>query len=157
MLPFQERPYRPCAGICLINSDNKIFVGKRIDTQTDAWQMPQGGIDDGETPSQAAIRELIEEIGTNKAEIITQLSEPLDYDLPNDLADRMWNAAFRGQRQYWFLMHFTGNDKDINLETEHPEFNDFKWVSPELLPDLAIDFKRQTYQKIIDQFKPYFL
>lgn len=156
MLPYSQRPYRPCAGICLMNQDKKIFVGQRMDTQADAWQMPQGGIDPGESPEQAALRELSEEIGTNKAKIITQLDQPLDYDLPHDLADKIWSGAFRGQRQYWFLMQFTGTDADINLETAHPEFKNFKWVAPKILPSLAIEFKAETYKSIVNQFNHYF-
>ena len=155
MLELKKRPYRPCAGICLINKDKKIFVGQRIDSQTDAWQMPQGGIDDGETPDKAAMRELLEEIGTDKATIITGLDFPLHYDLPKKLADTMWDGQFRGQKQYWFLLQFTGDDTDINLNTAHPEFKAFKWVDAHDLPALAIDFKKDIYLAIVIAFSSY--
>lgn len=156
MIEFKKRPYRLCAGICLINKYKKIFVGQRIDSQSDAWQMPQGGIDADETPEQAALRELKEEIGTNKAEILTYLKMPLDYDLPLDLANKMWNAQFRGQRQYWYLMRFTGHEQDINLQTQHPEFSSYRWVDAKILPSLAVDFKKDIYQKIVTEFSEYF-
>jgi putative (di)nucleoside polyphosphate hydrolase len=157
MLEFEKRPYRPCAGICLINNDNKVFVGQRIDSHNDAWQMPQGGIDEGETPKQAALREMLEEIGTAKATIIAQLETPLDYNLPPELADKMWHGQFKGQRQYWFLLRFTGNDSDINLQTLHPEFKAFKWVDIDIVPSLAIHFKRDIYKTVISEFKMYFI
>ncbi|MFT6071967.1 MAG: putative (di)nucleoside polyphosphate hydrolase [Alphaproteobacteria bacterium] len=156
MLEFKDRPYRPCAGICLMNKANHIFVGQRIDSSQDAWQMPQGGIDEGETTFKAAMREMLEEIGTDKAHLVAELAKPLDYDLPADLADKMWHGQYRGQRQYWFLMQFTGTDNDINLATEHPEFSAYKWVNPQKLPSLAISFKRDIYQSIITEFAPYF-
>ncbi len=152
LLEFENRPYRLCAGICLVNTDKKIFVGQRIDSSSDAWQMPQGGIDDGETPEVAAMREMHEEIGTNKATLIAQLSKPLDYDLPPELADTLWRGQFRGQRQYWFLFHFTGSDADINLNTEHPEFKAFKWVDADTVPNLAIHFKKDIYTSVIAEF-----
>lgn len=157
MLEFEKRPYRPCAGICLVNADNKVFVGQRIDSQNDAWQMPQGGIDEGETPVIAAFREMLEEIGTNKATLIGELKMPLDYDLPIELANKMWHGQFRGQRQYWFLLRFTGTDSDINLNTEHPEFKAFKWVDMNIVPTLAIHFKADIYRTVITEFMPYFI
>jgi putative (di)nucleoside polyphosphate hydrolase len=155
LIAFEKRPYRLCAGICLVNHENKIFVGQRIDSQSDAWQMPQGGIDAGETPLQAAMREMQEEIGTDNATLIAELKTPLDYDLPPELADTMWHGQFRGQRQYWFLLKFLGNDNDINLVTQHLEFKAFKWVDADNVPELAIHFKRDVYQSVICEFKQY--
>lgn len=151
-----HRPYRLCAGIMLLNANNHVFVGQRIDNPSPAWQMPQGGIDTGETPVQAAMRELFEEIGTSQADIIAHYPEPLDYNLPPDLADKFWNGQYCGQRQYWFLMRFTGTDSDINLNTQHPEFSAYRWVKPHTLPDYAVSFKKEIYQKLIDGFKDYF-
>jgi putative (di)nucleoside polyphosphate hydrolase len=155
MLEFNKRPYRLCAGICLVNQENKVFVGQRIDSASDAWQMPQGGIDKGELPFDAAQRELLEEIGTNKATLIAELSQPLDYDLPHDLADKIWQGKFRGQKQYWFLMRFTGHDSDISLDTQHPEFSAYQWIDMHLLPSLAIDFKKTVYETIVAEFTKY--
>src|SRR5271163_2927794 len=115
-------PYRPGVGIMLLNHDNRVFVAKRIDTLSEAWQMPQGGIDDGETPLEAAVRELKEETGTDKATLIKESRDWLTYDLPDHLIPIIWNGKFRGQRQKWFAMRFTGKDSDINIETDHPEF-----------------------------------
>lgn len=149
--------YRPCAGIMLLNCENKIFVGQRIDQTSTALQMPQGGIDLGETPKEAALRELEEEIGTKKAEILTQHSEVLYYDLPPDLAKKIWGGRYKGQRQYWFLMRFKGNEKDINLQTEHPEFSTYQWIeSDELIPH-AIAFKQEVYKMVLKEFKKYLI
>lgn len=149
---MSQKLYRPCAGIMLINKDGLVFVGQRIDNASSALQMPQGGIDEGETPKEAALRELLEEIGTNHAEIIAEYPEPLDYDLPETIAKKLWNGKYAGQRQYWFLMRFLGADSDIHLETEHPEFSRYEWVEMSKLPSLAVPFKRDIYQKLSDYF-----
>ena len=146
-MDYDQRPYRLCAGIMLVNKDNKVFVGQRIDNPQPCLQMPQGGIDEGESPQQAALRELLEEIGTNKAEIIGHYPTPLEYDLPRHLADITWKGLYRGQRQYWFFMRFLGEDSDINLQTDHPEFNHYKWVALDELPDYAISFKKRDLPK----------
>lgn len=153
MKPFHERPYRPCVGIMLINRDNLVLVAQRIDQVTEAWQMPQGGVDDGETPRQAALRELNEEIGTDKVKIISETKEWLSYDLPQKLADKVWGGHFRGQTQKWFAMRFLGNDEDINLATETPEFLQWKWTLMENLLNVVVSFKRENYAQVISAFK----
>ncbi len=146
-------PYRPCVGVTLFNADAHVFVGQRIDSTTEAWQMPQGGMDPGETPLDTALRELEEEIGTAKGRIIGEINEWLSYDLPAELIGRVWKGRYRGQRQRWFAMAFDGTDADINLDTKHPEFNAWQWVELEALPDLIVPFKRDLYAKIVDEFR----
>ena len=144
--------YRRGVGIMLLNHQNEVFVGQRADAQGDAWQMPQGGIDDDEQPREAAFRELKEEIGTDKARIITESKTWLRYDLPPDLRQR-WDNRWRGQQQKWFVMRFQGVDADINVATEHPEFSAWKWVSIEHLPDLIVSFKRQLYLDLLNELR----
>jgi putative (di)nucleoside polyphosphate hydrolase len=141
----------------LLNTGGRALVARRIDMM-DAlrpWQMPQGGIDEGETPRQAALRELKEEIGTDKAEIIGESRMWLKYDLPVELAGRVWGGRYRGQRQKWFAMRFSGNDMDIDLATDHPEFDVWKWIRPERLPDIIVPFKRQLYIDILAEFREH--
>ncbi|MEP3248257.1 MAG: RNA pyrophosphohydrolase [Sneathiella sp.] len=145
-------PYRPCAGIMLINAENKILVGKRLDMQSEHWQMPQGGIDEGEDALEAARREMLEEIGTDKAEFIQEIDEWLTYDLPNHLIGKIWKGKYRGQKQKWFLFRFTGKDSDINIETAHPEFAAWKWTTPEKLVEEIVPFKRELYSIIAKRF-----
>ena len=146
--------YRPAVGIMLLNRHGEVFVGHRIDMPgMPAWQMPQGGVDPGETPRQAAMRELEEEIGTAKAEILGESRVWLKYDLPVELAGGIWGGRYRGQRQKWFVMRFTGSDADINLATEHPEFDAWQWVAADRLPDLIVSFKRQLYIDILAEFR----
>jgi putative (di)nucleoside polyphosphate hydrolase len=148
--------YRPGIGVMLLNNCSKVFVGRRIDMPVmPAWQMPQGGIDPGETPRQAALRELKEEIGTDKAEILGESQIWLKYDLPAELVGGLWSGRYRGQRQKWFLMRFTGGDGDINLATEHPEFDAWQWVAPDQLPQLIVPFKRQLYSDILAEFRDH--
>ena len=144
--------YRRGVGIMLLNHRNEVFVGQRADAQGDAWQMPQGGIDDDEQPREAAFRELKEEIGTDKARIIAESKTWLRYDLPPDLRQR-WDNRWRGQQQKWFVMRFQGVDADINVATEHPEFSAWKWVSIEHLPDLIVSFKRQLYLDLLQELR----
>lgn len=145
-------PYRPCVGVTLFNRDGLVFVARRIDTEMEAWQMPQGGIDEGEDPAVTALRELEEEIGTNKAEIIAESSGWLTYDLPPELVGKVWKGRYRGQTQKWFAMRFLGEDSDINLETAHPEFCAWRWERLERLPNLIVPFKRKLYQDIVSEF-----
>jgi len=158
MLSESELPfYRPAVGIMLVNPAGLAFIGRRIDMPAGlaAWQMPQGGIDPGESPREAAFRELKEEVGTDKAEILAETPGWLHYDLPTDIASRMWSVRWRGQRQKWFLMRFTGEDADINPATEHPEFDAWEWVEPERLPELIVPFKRQLYRELLAEFRPH--
>ena len=145
--------YRLCAGIMLINASGLVFVARRIDTPGEAWQMPQGGIDDGETPRQAALRELLEETGTDKAEIIAESRLWLDYDFPPGPAVKLWQGRYRGQRQKWFAMRFTGQDRDIDLATNDPEFDEWKWVPMDELPTHILPFKRYIYQQLVTEFR----
>lgn len=144
--------YRRGVGIMLLNDRKRVFVAQRIDFPGDAWQMPQGGIDKGEAPLAAALRELKEEIGTDQATPIAETRGWLSYELPAELRGRLWRGRFRGQRQKWFLMRFTGRDSDIDLATEHPEFSAWKWVGPAELPRLIVPFKRRLYLDLLEQF-----
>jgi putative (di)nucleoside polyphosphate hydrolase len=153
--PYEQRPYRPCVGIFLLNNDGLVFAGRRIDSRAEAWQMPQGGIDAGESPLQACMREMREEIGTNTAELISQHDDWLYYDIPLPLADRLWQGRYKGQKQKWMALRFTGDDSDINIATEEPEFCEWKWLSPHDLVDLAVPFKRDVYQNVLAAFAPY--
>ncbi|MBL6601308.1 MAG: RNA pyrophosphohydrolase [Candidatus Puniceispirillaceae bacterium] len=153
--PYEQRPYRPCVGIFLLNNDGLVFAGRRIDSRAEAWQMPQGGIDAGESPLQACMREMREEIGTNTAELVSQHDDWLYYDIPLPLADRLWQGRYKGQKQKWMALRFTGDDSDINIATEEPEFCEWKWLSPHDLVDLAVPFKRDVYQNVLAAFAPY--
>ena len=148
-------PYRPCVGMMILNATNHVFVARRIDTLVEAWQMPQGGIDDGEDPKSAVLREMEEEIGTNKAEILGESREWLSYDLPEHLVPQLWGGKYRGQKQKWFALRFTGTDNDINIATKHPEFSQWKWVKPAYVPDLIVPFKRELYTKIVEEFEVF--
>ena len=148
----ENKIYRPCVGIALFNNEGKVFVGERIDTPG-AWQMPQGGIDEGEDLEAAAMRELQEEVGTNNAEIIRIAEERIRYDLPEHLQNKLWNGIFAGQEQVWVAARFQGNDADINLNSfDPPEFSAWQWVDLKETIDLIVPFKRETYQQVISFF-----
>ncbi len=145
-------PYRPCAGVVLARSDGLVFAGERIDTPN-AWQMPQGGIDQGETPGEAALRELVEETGVTP-DLVSLEGETADwvtYDLPDHLLGKMWKGKFRGQKQMWFLLRFHGQDTDIQIDTEHPEFARWRWMAPQDIIDSIVPFKRDVYRTVFAQ------
>lgn len=149
-------PYRPGVGAMLINAAGMVFVGQRIDSRLDAWQMPQGGVDKGEDPDMAVLRELEEETGI-PARLVRQAARcatPYDYDLPEDLIPTVWGGRYRGQRQYWYLLRFLGDDGDIDIATEHPEFSAWKWADPAELVELIVPFKRDLYAAIVAEFLP---
>jgi len=149
---IKKLPLRPCAGIMLLNNDNKVFVARRIDTDLDAWQMPQGGIDKGESPRTAAIRELAEETGITDATIIAEYDNWLCYDLPDELYGKVWKGRYGGQRMKWFVMRFHGKDQDINIDGEHPEFSEWKWTAMDELSAHIIPFKKEIYEKLVEKF-----
>ena len=147
-----ELPYRPAVGVMLIGPGARVFVGQRLDSTLEAWQMPQGGIDEGETAEEAAWRELGEEVGTSAARIVAQSRDWLTYDLPEELVGRLWGGRYRGQRQQWFAMRFTGSDADIDIATPEPEFRAWRWVDATELPALIVPFKRRLYEAVLGKF-----
>ena len=154
---MSDLPYRPCVGVCLINRQGLIFAGLRRDSATQAWQMPQGGIDDGEKPRAAALRELCEETGVTEdlVEFITKTHDWVTYDLPPDLLGRVWGGKYRGQRQKWFLFRFLGEDSQINIATEHPEFSKWKWIGAEEMLRSIVPFKRAVYDSVVVGFRDH--
>jgi putative (di)nucleoside polyphosphate hydrolase len=147
-----ELPYRPCVGMMILNREGYVFAGQRIDQTAEAWQMPQGGIDDGETPHDAVMRELEEEVGTRNVAVLREHPDWLTYDLPPQLIGRVLHGRYRGQRQKWFALRFLGEDKDINLATAEPEFSAWKWVAMNELMGLIVPFKRALYTQVIAGF-----
>ena len=150
------KPYRNCVGLLVINKNGDVFIGKRIDSNLNAWQMPQGGIEADEDPKTAGIREMEEEIGTKNAELIGEMSEWLNYDIPENLSHRLWNGKYRGQTQKWLAFKFLGDDSEINIKTKVPEFKEWKWENHKNLPSLAVPFKRDIYKKVIKEFEELF-
>ena len=149
--------YRRCVGMMIINYKKEILVGKRIDHPSGYWQMPQGGIDENENPEEAVWREMKEEIGTNKAELIRSSSEWINYDIPQDtLATLPWGKKYVGQTQKWFIFRFRGKNSDINVGTENPEFSEWKWANYDSLVDNIVPFKRKVYSVILEEFKDIF-
>lgn len=153
---IEKLPYRPCVGVMLMNRHGQVFVGQRLDRDTDAWQMPQGGVDKGEAPRDAALRELWEETGVTAdlVEIIAESADWLPYDLPHDLVPRIWKGRFRGQEQKWFLLRFAGSDNQVNIATQHPEFSEWRWLAKDDLVDNIVPFKREVYARVLEEFGP---
>ena len=150
-------PYRPAAGVMLLNREGKVFVAQRLDSTLEAWQMPQGGLDEGEDAEAGALRELEEETGISrdKVEILARCPAELLYDLPDELVGKLWKGKWRGQRQTWFLARFLGTDADVNLETAEPEFRAWKWADPEDLPAMIVPFKRKLYEDVLAAFREW--
>ncbi len=153
-----DKNYRKCVGMMILNKDNEILVGQRIDHPSGYWQMPQGGIDKDEIPEEAVWREMMEEIGTNKAELICSSSKWFTYNIPKETLDTLpWGKKYVGQTQKWFLFRFTGKKEDINIETENPEFSQWKWVDHNLLINNIVPFKIGVYKKVLSEFTKIFL
>jgi putative (di)nucleoside polyphosphate hydrolase len=151
-----DLPYRPGVGAMLVNAYGLVFVGQRYDSSVEAWQMPQGGVDPGEEPDAAVLRELEEETGVvpGLVEIVACSAAPYDYDLPPELIGNLWKGKYRGQRQHWYLLRFLGTDADVDIATEHPEFKEWRWIAPGRLPDMIVPFKRALYEAIVAEFGP---
>jgi putative (di)nucleoside polyphosphate hydrolase len=147
-----ELPYRLAVGMMMLNREGKVFVGKRIDQTVEAWQMPQGGIDAGESPREACLRELAEEAGTRNVDFLREHPDWLTYDLPPHLIGVAWEGKYRGQKQRWFALRFRGADSEIDLATPHQEFSQWKWVEMGDLLALIVPFKRATYAKVVEAF-----
>ncbi|MBM7067079.1 RNA pyrophosphohydrolase [Actibacterium sp. 188UL27-1] len=157
-MTHHDLPYRPCVGVMLLNADGHVFVGQRLDSDLVAWQMPQGGIDPGEDPRTAALRELEEETGitSNLVTVMDETSDWLAYDLPDSLQGKLWGGRFRGQKQLWVLMRFDGSDAQVNIQTSEPEFSDWRWLPPGELSANIVPFKREIYEQVLDAFRGHF-
>lgn len=155
--PGAELPYRPCVGVMLIDGRGMIFAGRRKDSESPAWQMPQGGIDAGEKPRAAALRELWEETGVtaDKVEFVDRVRDWLTYDLPPDLVGRVWGGKYRGQTQRWFLFRFLGQDSDVRIDTAHPEFSEWRWIGADEMLAAIVPFKRPVYDRVVAAFRAY--
>mgnify|MGYP001179799412 CR=1 FL=1 len=148
-------PYRLGVGIMLLNPAKQVFVGKRIDTLTEAWQMPQGGIDEGEEPVAAAVRELEEETSVTNAVLLSQSKDWYYYDLPEHVIPNIWGGKYRGQKQRWYVFEHQGSDDDVNIQTHHPEFCEWQWANPMDLPKLIVPFKQELYQNLLVEFREW--
>ena len=153
MTDLKQLPLRIGVGIVLLNHQNKVFVGKRIDNPQNFWQMPQGGVDENEDFLQAAKRELKEETGIKSVKLIKEIDDWLEYDLPKNLIYKIWNGKYRGQSQKWFIMKFIGKDEEINIKTKNPEFLEWKWVESFKLPNIVVDFKIDIYTRLEKELK----
>ena len=147
-------PYRACVGVMVVNAAGEVFVGQRLDRNYDAWQMPQGGVEKGEDPAQAALRELEEETGITRdlVRIEAETAEWLPYELPHDLVPKLWNGKYRGQKQKWFLLRFSGKDADVNIATAEPEFSKWRWLPASEMLDGIVPFKRDVYARVVKEF-----
>jgi putative (di)nucleoside polyphosphate hydrolase len=152
---FGDPQYRPAVGMMILNSENKIFAGQRVDTKAPAWQMPQGGVGPFEDLDQAMLRELEEEIGTKNVEIIVKSKTWYKYDLPVDIAKRLWGGKYKGQRQIWYVLRFRGQDEEINVNTYHAEFQKWKWFEKDELLELIVPFKKDLYAQVFTDLWPY--
>jgi len=150
---FKQLPLRIGVGILLLNNENKVFVGKRIDNPENFWQMPQGGVDKNEDFLQAAKRELKEETGIKSVELIKEVNDWLEYDLPKNLLGKIWNGKYRGQTQKWFIMRFLGKNEEINIKTKNPEFFDWQWINSSELPNISVNFKTNIYKRLEEELK----
>jgi len=146
-------PLRTGVGIAVLNSQNKVFVGKRKDNPFDKWQMPQGGVDSNEPLLQAMKRELLEETSIKNIKVLKEFDQWLEYELPTDLVGKIWKGRYRGQKQKWFVVKFLGNDNEVNINTKNPEFIEWKWIDINLLPDLIVLFKKHVYEKVLAELK----
>ncbi len=150
---FKNLPLRSGVGIVVLNKKNKVFVARRIDNPKNFWQMPQGGVDEGENFLDAAYRELEEETCIKNVELIKELDDTITYELPNHLLGIIWKGKYRGQKQKWFLMRFTGDEKEINIKTKNPEFLDWKWIELDQITDVVVDFKMHVYEELKEKIK----
>ena len=150
---LSDLPLRSGVGIVVLNKENKVFVAKRIDNPKNFWQMPQGGVDEGEDFLKAAYRELEEETSIKNVKLIKELDGTITYELPDRLLGLIWKGKYRGQMQKWFLMRFVGMDNEINIKTKHPEFLEWKWVDLDKITDLVVDFKLHVYKEVKDKVK----
>ena len=154
-MKYQDLPLRTGVGIVVLNSQNKVFVGKRKDNPFDKWQMPQGGVDLDEPLLQAMKRELLEETSIKNIEVLKEFDQWLKYELPENLVGKIWKGKYRGQKQKWFVVRFLGSDSEINVNTKHPEFIEWKWINMELLPELIVHFKKHVYKEVLAELKKY--
>ena len=157
MVDPESLPYRPCVGVVLIDARGMVFAGQRIDSPSPAWQMPQGGIDEGEKPREAAYRELWEETGVtrDKVEFVGKTHGWVTYDLPPELLGKVWGGKYRGQKQKWFLFRFKGQDSDIRITTDHAEFSTWRWITADEMVDSIVPFKRAVYEEVVRSFRAY--